>query len=132
MPISSLAAGTWALWNLILSIAGAILVFMIGVRVLMKRRRENGDEEHDKDKADEDERDRRSRLPLIVAIPILAVIAMVIFILTQDLTLKMIMSDRWTLLHAVIFAGEVLSYIFAYRRDKDEEDNNGKLASKAA
>jgi len=122
---------TWALWNLILSIAGVVLAIMICIRILVARKKE--DEEYGVDadsndrnrmNTDSDERKKRGRLPLIVAIPVLALVAITIFILTQDMTAGMIMVDIWTIVHAVLFAAGLLSYIFAYKRDKDEQSDS--------
>jgi len=33
------------------------------------------------------------------------------------------MIDWWTLAHGILFAGGILSYIFAYRSEKDEDDD---------
>ena len=120
----------WALWNLILSIAGAVLALMMGIRVLMKKRQERVEEEEDARQGfarqeDEEERKRkRGRLILIFAIPILAIIAIILFILTEDMRLPMIMVDWWTIAHVILFVAGILCYIFAYKREKDEDDNS--------
>jgi len=117
--------GTWALWNLILSIAGAILAIMMGIRLLMKRKQDKDEDEQGMERNEEEEKDRK-RLLLILAIPILAIAAFIIFFLTEDMKLKMIMVDWWTIVHAVLFAAGLLCYIFAVKRGKDEEDDSGQ------
>ena len=67
------------------------------------------------------------RLPLVIAIPVLAIIGIVLFILTQNMRLEMTLVDLWTIAHGILFAGGILSYIFAYKRDKDEEDDGGNV-----
>ena len=103
---------------------------MLGVRVLIKKKREKEDRELEganvqevktSDEYEEDEKQKRSRLLLILATPFLAIVAIILFILTQDMTLPMIMIDWWTLAHAILFVGTVLCYIFAYRNEKDED-----------
>jgi len=109
--------GSWALFNLILSILGIVLAIMVGVRVLLTRKRdqEEGEEENGKDK--------RKRLPLIILIPLLAIIGIVIFSLTQNVRLSIAMVDWWTVAHVILFVGALLCYIFAYKRDKSETDD---------
>jgi len=119
---------TWALWNLILSIASAVLVLIVGARALIGRKKEDED---NKTNADSDERKKRGRLPLIAAIPVLAIVAIIIFILTQDMTARMIMADIWTIAHAVLFAAGLLSFIFAYKSDKDENSDSNLAAGRA-
>jgi len=129
---------TWALWNLILSIAGVVLVLMVSARALIARRKEDEQDRAnaDSDKrrsanADSGERKKRGRQPLIVAIPVLAIIAIIIFILTQDMTARMIMADMWTIAHAVLFAAGLLSFIFAYKSDKDEHSDDALAEGRA-
>ena len=119
--------GAWALWNLILSIAGAALAIMLGIRVLIKRkqRKEEGQSEEN------DEEQKRSRLPLMLAVPLLAIVAFIIFFLTQDMSQPMIMIDWWTLAHAGLFLGGILSYIFAYKREKHDDTDNQQPAGQA-
>jgi len=112
---------TWALWNLILSIAGAILALVMGLRLLTRIREEDEDEEY------HDER-RRIRLPFIIAVPVLAIIAIILFILTQDMRLRMILIDWWTLAHLILFIAGLVCFIFAFRRRRDEDDDSGYYA----
>jgi len=131
----------WALWNLILSIAGVILVVMMAIRILVQRNRDREADDRaerraeqradarDSDRVEEEDREerrrRRYRLLLILAVPILAIIAIIVFILTQNMNYRMVMVDWWTVLHAVIFILAVLSYVFAIRRRRDmlEDDD---------
>ena len=113
---------TWALWNLILSIAGAILAVMMGIRVLLKRKRDKQEDEQGIERNEEEEKARK-RMLLVLAVPILAIAAFIIFFLTQDMRLKMILVDWWTIVHAVLFAAGIICYIFAFKRGRDEEDD---------
>ena len=97
---------------------------MMGIRVLMKKRQDREDESNQEYAGNQDEEEKkrkRGRLILIFAIPILAIIAIIIFILTQDMTLPMIMVDWWTLIHVILFLAGILCYIFAYRRESAVE-----------
>ena len=141
VPLYRGPGGSWALWNLILSIAGAILALMMGIRVLLKKRRDDKDEEDDAKATaakarddDEEEEKKKGRLLLILAIPLLAIVAFIIFILTQDMRLPMEMVDWWTFAHAIIFLGGLLSYLFAYKKEEDDEedDDKGNLVAEKA
>jgi len=127
-PLADISS--WALLNLILSILGAILAIMMLVRVLMKRRK---DEDEDEQEEEEDEKEKRGRIPLILLIPILAIVAFIIFFLTQDMTQPMAWIDWWTLAHAILFIGGILSYIFAYKKQKqDKDEDRGNLETQTA
>ena len=113
--------GAWALWNLILSIAGVVLAIMVGVHLLIRKR---NDEKDDTEECDVDEEKRRSRVLFVLAIPILAIIGIILFILTQDMRLPMIMIDWWTLAHAILFVVAIISYLLAFRTEKRNNDND--------
>jgi len=118
---------SWALWNLILSVIGAILAIIMGIRVLIKKRHKKDEDEYDRLMDVERGERERSRLALILSIPILAIIGIVIFILTQDMRLPMVMTDWWTLLHAILVAVGALANFFAYRKESDDEDEAPRL-----
>jgi len=41
--------------------------------------------------------------------------------------------DWWTLAHAILFIGGILSYIFAYKKQKqDKDENRGNLETQTA
>ena len=109
-----------------------MLALMIGIRVLAKKREKREDEEEgtQQDAAstaedeEEEEKRKRGRLIPILAIPILAIIGIILFILTQDIRLPMTMVDLWTIAHGVLFLGGIVSYIFAYKNEKDEDEDS--------
>jgi len=115
-------AGAWALWNLILSIAGAILALMVGIHALIRKR---NDEKDDTEECDVDEEEkRRSRFLFVLAIPILAIIGIILFIFTENMRLQMILADRWTIAHVILFVVAIISYLLAFRNEKRNDDND--------
>jgi len=54
---------------------------------------------------------------------IMAIIAVIVYILTEDMRLPMILIDRWTLIHAVILTIEIIAVILAFRRGEYNEYN---------
>ena len=110
--------GTWALWNLLLSIGGVIVAITMGIKILVVGA-----------KYDEyGEIESQGRLRMILCVPTSAVIAIIVFILTQDMRLPMVMTDWWTLLHAILFACGVIGYILSYRTVGDEEKRREQTA----
>ena len=103
--------GAWALVNLILAIVTILgsLAMMIGN---LRRRRENEDEE-----TLETKKRRRVRRTLTIVPAIAALIA---FIITEDMSLPMVLTDKWTILMAVIAIAQAALMLFA--RDKKEEE----------
>jgi len=118
----------WALWNLILSLAGVALAVMMGIRLLIQKRydfyyNKQGETHYETEKTKKTE---RTRLLLILMVPILAIVALVLFLFTQDMRLLMVMIDWWTIAHLILFIVALLSYKFAFRRTKNEDEYNEK------
>jgi len=105
---------SWALWNLLISLAGAVLALMMSVRIISSLGNED-------EKTPSKGQKRLSKQIPVFAVPILAIIGIILFLLTQDMRLPVVMVDWLTLLHAIIFASGVVNYILAFRKEKDEE-----------
>ncbi len=97
--------GNWALLNLI-----AAALTTIGAIVALARKREDDDDEDDDD--EEARAKRRLRIAKIVGL-VLAAISIIVFILTEDISLTMELVDKWTILMALLFLGQIISAIVA-------------------
>ena len=132
-PAPPLAAGAWALINLIC----AIVTALGAVIALFRRKEEEEDEEEDQNSAenknasseeDDEEDDNRGKKMLAAKIAgaIAGIAGPVVFILTEDMTLPMQMIDKWTLLMVVILVAQVIAAIFNKKAsefdDKEEEE----------
>ncbi len=75
------------------------------------------------EKEDEDEEDRRNTSKLFGLVP--AILSVVIFLLTEDMRNRMILTDRYTLLMILIAAiCLVLAYLTRNRKDEDENEQS--------
>jgi len=102
--------GAWSLWNLILSIEGVLLIVAMTAGVIMKKKC------------------NRPLMLLVALIP--TVLAIIIFIFTQDMTKIMVYTDFRTPIHAILFACTLFAYIFLLKKENDEdEDNKVELAA---
>lgn len=107
--------GFWALINLICAIITAILCLIMLIRYFGKRR------EEDEETGEETEIKRKGLIRLLSLIP--AIAAIIIFILTEDMTLPMQLVDKWTLLMVVILIIQIIVAFFA-KKKKDEEEGD--------
>ena len=60
---------------------------------------------------------------LIIAVPLLTILAIIVFVLTQDMNLRMVLVDWWTIAHITIFIASMVCYIYAIRRKYDREED---------
>ena len=120
-PVPASPSGAWALLNLMLTlITGLVTVALLAIYFVKRR--------DDKDEAytdrDEEEEKVRKHLGLRLLTIVATVIAAIIFIKTQDMSLPMAYVDRWSILHVLIAAATVLLANFSkkdYEEDEEEE-----------
>ena len=111
---------TWALINLI-----AMALTAIGALFAAFRRKE--EEAEDAEAADTDDDNNgmgRIRAGKIAGL-ITAAVSIVAFFLTEDMTLRMVLTDKWTIMMIIILAVQALAAAFvkkACEADEEEED----------
>ena len=60
-----------------------------------------------------------------------AVASIVAFILTEDMSLPMILTDKWTLLMAVLFAGQIGTAVANKKASESDEEEKEEEGAKA-
>ena len=97
---------TWALLNLILSVLGALLALAGLVWALIRKNKE-----------------KKIRPLWLLMAAILGIAGVVVFIVTQDVSLNMAWVDVWTIVNALILVLGLISLILAFKREGDERQN---------
>ena len=111
--------GTWALMNLI-----AAALSTVGAGVALFRKKEDDDEEDETDPDDEDD-NRGRNMAIAKGLGVAAAAASIAaFILTEDMSLPMAMTDKWTLLMAALFAGQVGTAVANKKASELEEEDD--------
>ena len=101
--------GSWALLNLILTAGGIAFAIMMAIKLFAKK--------NDEDDTARKNNDDDIRIVPSLAIPLLAIAGTVLFLLTQDMSLKMGITNFWTLPQAALFAAGMISYFFVTKKD---------------
>lgn len=119
-PQVPLAAGNdtlgnahWALLNLILMLATAIVMIVLLVGYF------TGKKHKDEQTQQEGKLKRRGIARLLSILP--GVSALIAFLLTENMNLPMQLTDEWTLLMAVIAIVQAVIIFFTFKKHKDEE-----------
>ena len=122
--------GAWALLNLLLSLLACIMSIALIITYFMKKRED--EEEQNADYAasgDEEERKLKKKgLWRIISIA-WAILMLIVFFLTEDMSLPMIWVDKWTILMVVmtiIQAG--IMFMSRKKYEEEDEDNNTQMA----
>ena len=120
--------GQWALLNLILTVLTAAATAVLWALYFVNKRKEEEEEEEEKAMAsgnrDEEQVLKRHGLWRILSI-VPAITAIVVFILTEDMRLQMVFTDRWTIVMALIALVQVAVIILAKKKlKKQKEEGN--------
>ena len=110
----------WALINLIAAI-GSVL---FGLLLLLSKNKKDNDNE-DEDATDEEETQKRNKVWKVVSL-VDAIIAVVVFVLTENMKQPMVLVDKWTMLMILFTLISIVS--FAFGRKYHEEDNTAENA----
>lgn len=132
-PLAGLGTGAWALINLILTIVTTLLSILLLIGYIGKKKKALEDEDgnvvldENGKEVMEYEKNKKGLWRLISIIP--ALIAIIVFIFTEDMTLPMIFVDKWTILHVVIALVQVVVMVLCKKKkDENGEDENAANA----
>ena len=110
-PLASSAS--WALLNLILTIVTGLIMISLMITYFTKRR----EDEEQEGKEEKVKKYLALRLITIAA----AVVAIILFVLTQNMALPMIFIDQWTIWHVIITAATLMLAAFSMKKYEEEE-----------
>lgn len=109
--------GSWALINLICTILSCIIAIIL---LFIKKKTDDEEEEY----TDEEEKDIRGIKRFKIYSVLVGIISIIAFILTEDITLPMILIDKWTILMVILLAINVINIFVMRKKSKQEEDDD--------
>ena len=124
----------WALINLIC----AIVTVLFGLLLLISKRHKNKDDEEDDETKDqtttnedeEKEQEKKRGLFTRVLAVLIAIVSVVFFLVTEDLSLPWTWTDQWTIWMVVIGFVQIVVF-FVGRKWKDVDDDEDEEAQQA-
>jgi len=115
----------WALLNLIMSLVGVALGIITGVRAILINKKEL-EESETEEVLENEEYERQEytkrRFRWLALTFIMAIAGVILFILTEDMRLPMVLVDKWTILNAIILAVEIVAVVFSSKRKQHNND----------
>ena len=127
--------GHWALINLIAAMLSVVLAV---VALLAKHAKDEDEDDEGKDDQvvaneneddDENESTRHRRWKVIATID--AILAVVVFILTENISLPMVLVDKWTALMVLFGLISIVSTYFARKWHEEDEDEDEESSQNA-
>ncbi|MGI6153629.1 MAG: InlB B-repeat-containing protein [Christensenellaceae bacterium] len=126
-PLYGTEAGVWALINLISCIiGGALAVCILVIALVRRKKRQDGDEDakyYRNNKQEQEEQKKILRPVWLIVGIVLGVVGIIVFLLTEDMRNQMVLADGWTALMLVLLAAEIVGSVFAFKRNKKNEDD---------
>ena len=123
--------GAWALLNLILTIVTGLIMIALIITYFFKRKKE--DEEEGLETAEGEDEDEEKKVKRHLGLRLITVaatiIAIILFVLTEDMSLPMGWLDQWTIWHVIIVAATVILAIFSRKKYEDEEEEDEAVAA---
>jgi uncharacterized repeat protein (TIGR02543 family) len=119
---------TWSLIDLIFVVLGIIL-FATTVYNYRQRRKDEDRLAELYGYIDGEKSSKKKRLPLLLISIVFAISEIVIFVLTQDVNLPMVLVDKWTIVMAIVFAAE---FVFASRANRGVKEDDDEYVEAAA
>ncbi|WP_462378707.1 FILTED domain-containing surface protein, partial [Holdemania filiformis] len=114
--------GSWALINLIASLLGLLAALFL---IFAKHSKEDDDEEDQNQTVAMNEEDpeqlKRKRIYKWIS-GLTAVISVIVFVLTENMRLPMVLVDKWTLLMVVFFLINAVTLYLGRKWHEDEDD----------
>ena len=128
----------WALWNLILVILSALISLVLLLRYFGKKKDEEEEPEGmtavrvedgtapesaatSEGEEQENERKRKGLLRILSLGPV--IVGIIIFILTEDMSNIMAMTDQWTILMAALFIAEIaIALLCGWKKQEDDPE----------
>jgi flagellar basal body-associated protein FliL len=138
VPQAGFAA--WALLNLILTLIAILTAAALIITYFIRRKEDKEEEEErraqfagtDEEYEEEEEKKAKKRLILRLLGVIAAIIAVILFLITQDMTLPLGFIDRWTIWHIIIVAATTILAFFSRKKYEDEEEEDEESAGAQA
>jgi uncharacterized repeat protein (TIGR02543 family) len=112
---------TWALLDLMLAIAGVIFAVFVLMAAKERRKNDKDDETYYEETGEYHAEQKNTRKAFLLGTVIASIVGAILFVITQDMRLPMVLVDIWTVVFAVILAAEIVFSKFTFPKKKGEE-----------
>ncbi|MGL4483568.1 MAG: hypothetical protein ACRCUS_01330, partial [Anaerovoracaceae bacterium] len=116
-------SGSWALINLLLAALTVLISLALAVTFFLRKKRDSEEQMHEEENGEEKTEVKRKLIWRLASI-VVAIIAVVAFILTEDMSQSMILTDKWTLFMAVIGAAQFVIAFLSRKEEKEEVETD--------
>lgn len=131
VPAGSLGVqGAWSLLSLMMAVAGVVISIPLAITLFRRKKRDEAVDENGRaipaEGEEQPEEKRRSRLLKVLAI-VAGLLAAILFLILDNLSLPMVFINQWTLWVAIPFIAQLaLTVIQFFAKRKVDDDNEAE------
>ena len=118
-PKANPEIGSWALINLIATILSCVIAIILA---FVKKKTDDEKEEY----TDEEKKDIRGLRRFKIYSILVGIISIIAFILTEDMTLPMVLIDKWTILMLILLLVNIINIFIMRKKSKQEDEDDDK------
>jgi len=110
-------AWTWSVGNLVMNIKSIMLTLTVALYALLKKRQDNKDalSSPSPEHLHESGKGSASKITWTALVLGLGIVSAVMFLITQDMQMMMVLFDLWSIAHAAIIAAQVMALAFIFK-----------------
>lgn len=139
-------AASWALFNLLCAIVTVILCVVLLIVYLVKKKNSEENDTADadnkdtpadyrsstnKDTGDDDNNNEKNedkkKLVWRILSVVIAVLAVIVFLLTEDIRLPMVWFDKWTIMMVIILVVQIADTVIVLYKKKERDKNKNEV-----
>ncbi len=122
-PLAAVSA-TWAVVNLILTVFTVLISIILLIVCVDKKKRNKEDVKH------VDDEDDTTMLNGFVKVSstLIAILAILVFIFTEDMSLPVVIVDQWTIVMILILLAQMIVAFVFKKSNKNNEEKDEELA----
>ena len=124
LPLVAPNRAVWAVANLVLAIIGIALVALVALRIFLFRRHDVYSDEHNTKHSH-----NKHHLSWLIITGIVAIIGIILFFMTQDMSNSMVPIDFWTIAHVIFVAIEVVALVRVVKHNNDKDGFDDEMVA---
>lgn len=102
--------GVWALINLLTVLANFVIAIILLLMIYINNRKED------------EETEVKNKVFRRICTLIIAIISVIVFLITEDITLPMVLVDKWTILMIIILIINIIITILSRKKEEEKEE----------
>jgi len=111
-------AKVWSVGNLGLAVFGIVFILAAAMRAIFQKKREFNDDDNYANYSEEISQEIKKKIMWLPVSFIAGMLSVFLFLIMQDRSQTMVMTDFWTVVHVVLLTAEIAAVVLAFKKGK--------------